>query len=408
MNRLWSIAFVLISSIAIFAQSELKIHNNGLIYSSSTMSKLDEIVDSLNLKFLRCDLDKVYYSKCQTVASFIEVKGSQAHKAKRDMNKGISFDSLVSRYPDANVVYELLVVKYQYTDHRGVQYVEFSDVSIGKNRLSISIKSKIQDYDGSVENTWVHTYKELSKYGNESVKGLYFRSDFKTTSIEPRYSQMVAYADCLVDTTITKFKDDATRGSIDLPRHWRTMSIRKKIKLLEEFRSTRVVGFCSMDNRPRKHAVNIAHLSAETANWEVFLRAHLDIMNDRFDRVSDGSYAWEGRRTYVRELEELDINILDLLVGITLRMENAAKNHYYSSARRIGRAIADSEQSEILGTQILSMIEDDLLDDYNRVIMYYVYSSYCAHIDDKNIRETKLELLAQSVESLPEYLINLE
>ena len=50
-----------------------------------------------------------------------------------------------------------------------------------------------------------------------------------------------------------------------------------------------------MDNSPRIHALNIAKLSAETINWEVFLRAHLDIMKDKFERMSDGSYAFGGR-----------------------------------------------------------------------------------------------------------------
>ena len=83
-------------------------------------------------------------------------------------------------------------------------------------------------------------------------------------------------------------------------------------------RETRVVGSCSMDSSPREHAINIAMLSAETTDWSVFLRAHLDIMNDRFDRVSDGSYAWKDRNTYIKELEQLDINVSDLIFGKSL------------------------------------------------------------------------------------------
>ena len=111
-------------------------------------------------------------------------------------------------------------------------------------------------------------------------------------------------------------------------------------KAPEYKRNRVVVGGCSMDNSPRLHALNIARLSAETVNWETFLRAHLDIMNDRFERVSDGSYAQAGRQTYLRELEELDINVPDLLLGISLRIENASRNHYFGSLSRLGRALA--------------------------------------------------------------------
>lgn len=75
---------------------------------------------------------------------------------------------------------------------------------------------------------------------------------------------------------------------------------------LELKRSRIVVGGCSQDMSPRVHAMNIALLSAETINWEIFLRSHLDIMNDNFERMSDGSYAWAGRKTYIKELEVLD------------------------------------------------------------------------------------------------------
>ena len=91
-------------------------------------------------------------------------------------------------------------------------------------------------------------------------------------------------------------------------------------------RSREVIGFCSQDQSPRIHAKKIALLAAETVNWETFLRAHLNIMNDNFARASDGSYAWAARQTYIRELEELEINVPDLLFGICLQTENYNNN----------------------------------------------------------------------------------
>ncbi|MBK7243510.1 MAG: hypothetical protein IPH98_06560 [Saprospiraceae bacterium] len=66
-------------------------------------------------------------------------------------------------------------------------------------------------------------------------------------------------------------------------------------------------------------------------------------MNDRFDRKSDGSYAWGQRNTYIKELEELNINVPDLILGILFRIENPASNHYFGSIGRVGRALSETK-----------------------------------------------------------------
>lgn len=173
---------------------------------------------------------------------------------------------------------------------------------------------------------------------------------------------------------------------------------------LELKRNRIVVGGCSQDNSPRIHAVNIAKLAAETINWEIFLRSHLDIMNDRFDRVSDGSYAWGRRKTYIKELEVLDINVLDLLLGISLRVENPSKNHYYGSIGRIGRALSETEKANEIEEKMLEMIADNQLDDYNRVLMYYLFLNYNHNLENKEKQTVNKEKLIAAVNKLPEYL----
>jgi len=168
-------------------------------------------------------------------------------------------------------------------------------------------------------------------------------------------------------------------------------------------RSTRVIGGCSQDSRPREHAVNIALLSAETYNWEVFLKAHLDIMNDRFERVSDGNYAWGQRNTYIKELEELNINVTDLILGISFRIENAASNHYYSSIGRVGRALSETKNRTEIENAILSIIMDTELDYYNRLVFYFLFKNYNYHIKDETIKKESNEKLVSAVATLPNY-----
>jgi hypothetical protein len=177
----------------------------------------------------------------------------------------------------------------------------------------------------------------------------------------------------------------------------------KKLEL-ELKRNRIVVGGCSRDNAPRYHAQRIALLAAETVNWEIFLRAHLDIMNDRFERMSDASYAWEGRKTYIKELEVLDINVLDLLLGISLRIENPSKNHYYGSISRLGRALSETGKNAKIEAKILQMISDRTLDDYNRILMYYLFLNYNYNLESKEKQAENKIKLTEAVKTLPAYL----
>jgi hypothetical protein len=165
-----------------------------------------------------------------------------------------------------------------------------------------------------------------------------------------------------------------------------------------------VVGGCSMDSGPRRHAFEIARLSAETLNWEIFLRSHLDIMNDRFERVSDGSYAQQGRKTYIKELELLDINTLDLLLGISLRIENESQNHYDGDVGRIGRSVSETKNAKEAEQKMLAMISDKGLDDYNRVLAYYLFLNYNFSIVDKKTKAANNNRLKASLKTLPEYI----
>lgn len=148
-------------------------------------------------------------------------------------------------------------------------------------------------------------------------------------------------------------------------------------------RSRRVMGMCSQDDSPRVHATQICMLAAETHQWDIFLRSHLDIMNDRFDRMSDGNYAWGARKTYLKELEELGINTPDLLIGSCLFAQNVSDNHYNGSVRRIGRALAESSTPEEVEETIFKIIEDEQIDLHNRTVFVYLLANYHHHLQDE-------------------------
>lgn len=166
-------------------------------------------------------------------------------------------------------------------------------------------------------------------------------------------------------------------------------------------RKRRVIGGCSQDQRPRIHAIEIARLSAESANWEVFLRSHLDVMNDRFERMSDGSYAWGQRGTYIREIEALGINVYDLMMGISLRVSNPASNHYYGSVGRVGRALAESKEHDLLEKTLLGGIADDSLDTFNRYLLINLFYSYANFLEEDE-KDNKMNELNKVILAMDE------
>lgn len=388
-----------------YGQAEFVTYKNGLIYSEKTISKLAHIVDSLNLKYSVCDLNKSFNSKLQTIGHTIKLDTNNVEQAKKDIENNISFKDFILKYPNAVVNSNVLVVKYKYKNYKEKDVVEFSKVDLnGDDSFQISKDDIGNLYQQPLINSWVFSYHKKTKYSKESINAFYFTEDFTAASLPLKYAKQIGYSDCLIDTTTTKFKDNLKTGWISLPKNWEDLPDKNKRDLLEEMRATKVIGGCSMDSRPRSHAVNIAMLSAETTNWEVFLKSHLDIMNDRFDRVSDGSYAYAKRQTYIKELEELNINVVDLLIGISLRVENPANNHYYGSIGRLGRAISESKSKEKFKLQILSMIEDENLDHYNRVLAYFLFASYNNYLANKKEQNANTKLLARSIKTLPTYL----
>jgi len=407
MKKLLICSFLFFMAAKTFAQSgEFAIYPNGYIYSESTMDKLAHIVDSLNLKYKTCDLNQTFYAIPQTTGHFIQLNTGNIKAARKDLNDQISFEDFIKKYPRATIRKNTLITKSNGKNYEEEKFVYFREM-----RLTDKYECSIRKYDEATrlqkefENTWIVDYSEKTSYSKKSIEAFYFPNNFESQILPQQYARMIGYADCLIDTTTLKFKEDAAYGGrVDLPKDWQTLSSNEQQAMLDTMRSTRVFGSCSMDIRPRVHAANIALLSAETTNWEVFLRAHLDIMNDRFDRMSDGSYAWKERGTYIGELEALDINVADLIFGISLRIENSAKYHYFGSIFRLGRALSETNNNSDIEQAMLDVIADDELDDFNRILMYYLFLNYSGYLKDESVQKAALEKLELAVQELPTYL----
>jgi hypothetical protein len=174
-----------------------------------------------------------------------------------------------------------------------------------------------------------------------------------------------------------------------------------KKKALELKRHRIVVGSCSQDQSPRLHARDIAILAAETNSWDIFLRAHLDIMNDRFQRVTDGSYAYAGRKTYLKELEELNLDVVDLILGLSLHATNLPDYHYQGTVWRLGWAMSESKDKDLFENKVLQMLKDDRLDDFNKGLVLILLQSYLNQLDDAGLANEKIRQLKSQTDCFP-------
>lgn len=460
------IIFALLASISVTCNAqEFAEHSNGLIYSDTTIRELRFIVDSMNLKYKKCDPWKTYYSISQGIANFISLDSVNVEEARQDIENNISYAGFKRKYSMAETHENIPVIRYPETNYNDETVTEFSVVEFGDLAgYSIQLKDTTY-YTKDVTGKWILEYTPKGGYSNGHISAFYFPEGFTCSRMPAKYERMIQYVDCMIDTNSTIFTNKAKRdyryrgiNETDSTPH-----AKKFFAFLAQYRSKKgtlsdsaeqavattpvfatllhdaaeealrightseqleyyieryeskqhalilkrgriVVGGCSQDQRPREHAWDIARLSAEAVSWDIFLRAHLDIMNDRFPRVSDGSYAWGARNTYIRELEQLNFDVTTLLLGTSMRISNPSGTHYYGSIGRLGRALSESANAAEVEKQMADAITDPQLDHYNRILFFYLYRSYIYHLKDKSKIKPCLATLRSSVASLPPYI----
>lgn len=248
-----------------------------------------------------------------------------------------------------------------------------------------------------------HTKKIIAKYRSIGERGpLWYDLDsVKLAFVKDSLSNRPTFRALLAGAVSESLKENYVYGGLF---EYYTELYYSKNDALTMKRRRIVMGSCSRDVSPRLHIMDISLLAAEAANWQVFLRAHLDIMNDFAARNFNSNYAEKERRTYIREIEELDINVQDLLLGISLGISNGAPHHYTGSAGRLGRAFAETRYRSSLEKKLLTMIADERLDHYNRYMLYHLFLNYLYYLPQKEDRTRGLQLVEAAVKNMPAYL----
>ena len=176
------------------------------------------------------------------------------------------------------------------------------------------------------------------------------------------------------------------------------------------FKRCRKVVSHYQDHTARRHMFNIARLAGETLEWEILMRAHMSIMHERiFNELPEFSQEtgkpFYINETYIKELEAMNVNVVDFLIGLGLRLE-VISDGYERNPFRLGKPLAEALDGDVALNALLAMIADNELDDYNRATMYHIYRNYNLFVDDEAERAKNFRKLEEAAAFLPDYLLN--
>ncbi|MEM6299287.1 MAG: hypothetical protein AAF740_11430, partial [Bacteroidota bacterium] len=152
------------------------------------MAKLHPVVDSLHRTFESSTLDKRYFAKEQAKGHFVYITGDRADRAKKDIERGISFKRFIKKYPEARISRELLILKYQYRNHLGDDVIHFESAKADLASFidfftgddgGCSMTFKQEEIHSKIaKNSWV------TRRNIHDSEGIYIYSFFFTTELK--------------------------------------------------------------------------------------------------------------------------------------------------------------------------------------------------------------------------------
>lgn len=446
------LTFLLLGCWLTLSAQEFTTYPNGLIYSPQAMKHINYVVDSLNLKFKKCEFNRKLITDLRGKGTYIHLSIPDSivllQQLESDLYHNMSLADVQRKYAEYILsVQKQINLSFAYTSNLDGSY-----------RYKVTVERKSDEYDFTSQSDiaplhsnshWYFKIRQDQQWRNFYIDANWIEEVYSPMFMPEKYAYLVNYADCMIDTTATIFeksklfsdsKEDQTEyeeayikaktiicptekdfeqcidhirndqrllskldkrlkndttflrslrqavihspfdeeyGSIELPDSNLNWLVERyaPLMMLDYVRQGAVVGECSHDDSPRLQAQKIAYLSAEAHNWGIFLRSHLNIMNDRFVRWgADGKpNTW---LTYIQELEATGINVLDLIFGISLYVANPSPNHYFGNIGRLGRALAESKDSLEFERRAVNMITDADLDSLNRIRIAYLYTNY--------------------------------
>lgn len=458
--------FLLFSAPTFGQRAEMQTYD-GLLYSPEDLRELRLTADSLQLVYRQCELKNDFSSWPQARVYGIDLRyRGDPDTLLQYLHRGVTVEEVRARFGYAftrPVDWQTLVRK-EIRNVNGEMQEYFLSVKTGMIR-EISINQEFREAWQNVrKGQWAYSIYEQTNKNDNVIHAFRLEEDFTSLPIPERYARLIQYVDCMVDTTTELMLTDrnlipvkgtlrgqfdewlvrtygrkAVIGTMDTltrDRIWKDARhrealiaktdqvVKEAIKTgsssyqLEFFmekggdpaqvlllkRSRRVVGYCSYDTSPRSHGRDIAVWAARAHDWPSFIRSHLNIMNDAFERMA---YSYMGQLrfgTYLRELEALGMPSADLLIGSIFRVQGTARLHYMGASTRIGRAFVETKDRDLFENTVLEMLKDAELDDYNRTMLWMALSEYCLAQTQPIYARTLTHRLLRELTQFPEFL----
>jgi hypothetical protein len=186
------------------------------------MDQLEFIVDSLNLKFKTCELDKGYLAVSQAKGHYISLKSKRAKAAQEDLKNNIYFEEFIKKYPLAEVSKDLLIIQDIYENYNNETIVEISNIDLNDG------------YDHKIKFHDFKKYKEITsengclQKAENNLRAFFIPNGLKTLTLADSYARMIRYTDCMIDTSSLIIKENAQRSWTEMNNDYDEMSLKEK------------------------------------------------------------------------------------------------------------------------------------------------------------------------------------
>ncbi len=289
-----------------------------------------------------------------------------------------------------------------------VQFIQYVDMLVDTNTNLYLTKNAMMTHDTSSLPYRMALYRlafpklNLMFYSNKDMPLGYNCCEDSSYFFIDKISKTKEFIDLLVkasDEAIIKQAPSATLETMTL----KYLSPKKVLRLK---RLREVNTGCGNDNDPRFHYLSIAQIAGEVGDWNVFMCAHTTLLSYPFDGMRYDKIS----SVYTSELDSININVPNFLMGAFIKFDDPSNKHfslsdyYYFTGSKFY-----TKHYKVIENMLCDAIADKELDDYNRFFCYALFNSFIDFQQNKiPIEKSKKVLLEKQREkvrlTLPSYL----
>lgn len=346
---------------------------NGLIYQESTLQVLREAIDSIQAQELAAPSTSLSQGKGFYLS--LEFKKKQAKKRQElaAQLEQLSPEEFLQNYPS--------------TQKREVTTLAFSQIEEGDSLFyyceyssSPQLACMALAQQASTANQWVYQWK------GHQLEAFYFPEALEPIIIPVAYEKALVYYNNLLQPTLPLLLPSTPANFYssyrDLYRKEEELSQLSSIQqkeLLQQVRGISIEISCGADESPCFHYLQLARLAALTGNPALFLKAHWEAI-ENYSSVHDLGYYLESEYPYyhsgARELDQLNINLVDLTVGFLLPTNQLSLSFYHNYKNILANILVHSKDRMAILEEVENLIKNPQLTLFHRQLAAYFYHDF--------------------------------